>query len=254
MKRLLLFIALSLVLHTGCSKPETDEQAQEKPEGNPLAIVDGTAIYEEDLGDGTLEDAIKNEIMYQEAIRRGYDKQREIQREIKKVIAGKFMADLFSSVGEVEVSDEDITNFYNEHENEFMILRGSEIVLNDKSTAEEVFKKAISGEDFEKLVKEYSKSTSRMRGGRISITPNYHDGLFLNKEPGAIELVYDGGDTYRVIKLTKKSKAPLNIAKKGIEMRIILETKGERMNDFVDELKKQKKIKIEVFTPDGEGK
>jgi len=235
--RYFFFVTVLLLFLSGCSK--------EKPQGNPLALVDGSPIYEEYIPEGgTLDQAIDREILYQEAIRRGIDKDKKVQGSIREVVVGTFLDQLYTSVGEVTVEDDEVKNYYDEHQNEFLIIRGAEIVLNDKAVAEEVYRKALSGEDFKNLVKEYSKSLTKARGGETTISSNYHGGLFLDKEIGEIVLVDDKGDTYRVIKLVEKSYAPFDIAKSSIKTRMVIERKGELVKDITEKLKKEKKIEI----------
>ncbi|MDA2918627.1 peptidylprolyl isomerase [Desulfobacterota bacterium AH_259_B03_O07] len=245
MYQLFFFISFLLLFNIGCSR----EASQENRQGTPLAVVGGTVIYEEDIGFLKLDDAIQRELLYQEAIRRGVDKDREVQEKIKDVIVGKFANDLFISVGEVSIEEGEVENYYKDHKNEFLTIKGLEIVLNNKEVAEEVYKKALSGEDFKKLVKEYSTSHTKSLGGEMVITsPNYHDSLFLNKKHGDIELVYDGSyegiDIYRIIKFVKKRYASFDLVKNGIKSKIIMDKKGKLIQDFVDKLKKQKKIEI----------
>jgi len=244
MYQLFFFISFLLLFNIGCSR----EASQENRQGTPLAVVGGTVIYEEDIGFLKLDDAIQRELLYQEAIRRGVDKDREVQEKIKEVIVSKFATDLFSSVGEVSIEEGEVENYYKEHKNEFLILRGIEIVLNNKKVAEEVYKKALSGEDFNKLVEEYSKSPSKRRGGKMTIHPNYNNGLFLNMKTGEIELVYDGSadgvDIYRIIKFSKKRYASFDVVEAGLKSNLIMGKKGKLIQDFVNKLKREKKIEI----------
>ena len=235
--RYFFFLTLFLLVSSGCSK--------EKPEGTPLALVDGSPVYEEYIPEGgTLDQAIERELLYQEAIRRGMDKDKKVQASIREVIVGGLMQELYMSVGEVSVSEDEVTNYYNEHKNEFLILSGREIVLDDKGVADEVYKKALSGEDFKNLVQEYSKSLTKSRGGVTAISPNYHGGLFIDKKIGEIVLVDDRGGTYRVIKLKEKKYAPFDLAKKGIETNITMQKKGKLVQEVIDKLKKERKVEI----------
>jgi len=245
MNRLLFLITLLLLFNIGCSR----EASQENVQGTPLAVVDGTVIYEEYLGHLSLDSAIQREVLYQEALRRGIEKDKEVQEKIKDVIVGKFANDLFISVGEVSIEEGEVENYYKDHKDEFLTITGLEIVLNNKKVAEEVYKKALSGEDFKKLVKEYSTSYTKSRGGEMVITStNYHNSLFLNKKHGDIELVYDGSyegiEIYRIIKFVKKKYASFDLVKNGIKSKIIMDKKGELIQDIIDKLKKEKKIEI----------
>ena len=184
---LLLLIAL---INVSCTQSEKKEEAkkdaakteattadkQENGTGKKVvARVNGKPIYEEDLQGRPLRMVINEEILYQEGLKKGLDKrfQGEIDVYKKRIIAETVKRELLIGLPkakEIEVTNEQIKNYYEKHPDKYTFISVKEISLPDKSTAEEVRKKLLAGEDPVKIKSDLGeKVAAHQRSGRLLV-------------------------------------------------------------------------------------
>ncbi len=231
MKRLacICILVSTLLLALGCSKedkkeadktvPEAPEAKKEKEEvkteaaseNKPLALVDGVPIHQEDLHGGTLDKAIELELLYQEALRRGIDKNKEIKQRVKDFKKGLILRTFIDGIVSAEIDDAQIEAYYNEHPDEYVRVRVSEIIVKDKNTAEQIRQKLLSGEDVNKITEEYSSSITRAR-----LTARHKD-VFRGKEIGAVSDIIEDRGEFKVLKLLEKKEIPFMQIKNNIK-------------------------------------
>ena len=93
-----------------------------------------------------LDSLIRFEVLANEAEKRGYDKDPEVQRVMKQQMISKFLQKDFESKLKVEdVPDADVEKYYKEHPAEFNQkdeVRVSEIVVKDKPKADKALAEA----------------------------------------------------------------------------------------------------------------
>lgn len=116
---------------------------------------------------------IDNQLLYDEAVKRGLDKDAQTKFiadiSYKKVFAGKLMEKV---VAEAEVNDIQVKKYYDENKDtdqglqEPMYLSFSHIALESSEDAEKVLKRLQKGEDINELAKTLSKANDAKNGGR----------------------------------------------------------------------------------------
>lgn len=116
------------------------------------------------------EELIKKEVLYIEALKRGYDKKEDFQKkveEFKKLnLINQLLEEEMKKV--TEPTDAELKDYYEKHKNEFMIsnqVRLSQIVVKDEAKAREVFERLQKGEDFAKVAKELSIDKNSAKSG-----------------------------------------------------------------------------------------
>jgi hypothetical protein len=115
----------------------------------------------DDLKNGYVEPQLNLLSWGMEGMKRGYQKKEDVEKNINNFRLTR-LAQLFEDkiVSEgIEVSDEEIANYYNEHQDKYQVqerIQVWQIPVKDETTAREVIQKAKAGTDFEKLSKQYS--------------------------------------------------------------------------------------------------
>jgi len=123
-----------------------------------------------------LEELVNDTLLYQEAVRLGLHKEKEVQGVIeeakKKILVARLLKDRVDDV--IVINDEDITEYYNGNKKKYMtpeIMRVSHILVPSRKDAEEILKTLESGADFEETAKAKSVDPTAQRGGDIGYFP-----------------------------------------------------------------------------------
>lgn len=198
-------LALIALSAAACSKPkETKEQpVQETVHGlteeqskMPLVVVGDTTVtvgeFAQRLADKSpylraryasperrrelLDELVKFELLAAEAERRGLDQAEEVKRAKRQVMIQQMMkAEFEDKVKLSDITDQDISDYYNAHPEEFhkpAQVRASVVVVRDEAKAKRVLKLAQEARDedaFRKLVAEFSEDpATKTRGGDLS--------------------------------------------------------------------------------------
>jgi EpsD family peptidyl-prolyl cis-trans isomerase len=184
-KHLIAIFAL-IITFIGCSS-----KAQE---GKVIAEVNGHKLTQEYLMDQipkdyqaslTQEDLakaidtwIETQLLYDEALKHNLDKDKQVQNFIdqttKTIIARKYLDTGIAQ--NLNVTDAEIDSVYNTEKDKFANNEESyglsHIVLKAAGPADAVYKRLQNGEDFTKLVTDYSEDTASIkRGGDLGFLP-----------------------------------------------------------------------------------
>jgi peptidyl-prolyl cis-trans isomerase C len=216
-----------------------------------------------------LDTLIRFEVLANEAEKRGYDKDPEVQRVMKQQMISKFLQKDFESKLKVEdVPDADVEKYYKEHPTEFNQkdeVRVSEIVVKEKGKADKALaesralpKGPATGADqkgFRDLVNKYSEDEeAKARGGDLQFfdkeSTKYPkpivEASFKLAEVGDVTSVKtDKG--WSVLRLTQKRPGfnrPLPEVKRQIQQRLFRDLRSKSMDTFVADLKKKSKIEV----------
>ncbi len=107
------------------------------------------------------------------ARKKGIDKSAQVTRQIDALARKRLVSLLNSKLirDKVQVSPEEINQYYEAHKADFLDpakIHVWEIAVKDQKLAQNVYRKARAGQDFEKLAKQYSeKANTRARGGNL---------------------------------------------------------------------------------------
>jgi predicted CopG family antitoxin len=260
MKKLFPLLALIILVSSGCGKSEktekpkevtsTKQTAQTNTPGRIVARVNGKPIYEKDLGGRPLEYVIADEVIYQEGLKRGLDKKLEPQIEQYKrgLIVTTIKNEIISSLPKGgEVTDKEIEDYYNENESRFTHLRVKEVILRDKNLAEEAHKRAMSGEDLEKIASDLSaKSGENIPVKELVFGVRYNE-LFKGKSVGSVSDVIQEGNEFKVIKLIEVIKIPLAKSSESIKYLVLAKRRDDAIREFANKVSKEDNIKVEIL-------
>ncbi len=215
-----------------------------------------------------LDNLIRFEVMADEAKKRGYDKDPEVERVMKQQMISKFLQKDFESKIKVEdVPDADVEKYYKDHPEEFNKkdeVRVSEILVKDKPKADKAYNEAkgqskTAGADqkgFRDLVTKYSEDDeSKARGGDLTFFDKDStafpkpvvDAAFKLGDVGDVSPPVKTDKGWVVLKLTQKRPGfnrPLAEVKRQIQQRLFRDTRTKKLDEFIADLKKNTKIDI----------
>ena len=186
------------------------------------------------------------------------------------VLENAYLSDLDKNADKL-ISDDEISNYYNEHLNEFEEVRARHILISTqpqppgpnakpgeqpkppskdeaRKKAEEVLAKARKGEDFAALAKQYSEDPgSKDKGGeytfgRGQMVPEYEKAAFALK-PGEISDLVETPFGYHIIKLEER-KGGAGASDPKIRQQIIGKLKKDKIDAKIDEIAKNVSVTV----------
>jgi len=171
---------LMLLLFVGCRR-------EEESQGTPVATVGEKHFMLEDLNRmipqelwsrvsvrqkrDIVERWMEEELLYQEALRRGIDEEPEVRGLIEESKRDLLVAQLLErEIGsDLDVGEEEIREYYEAHKEEFKRseteIRARQILVDRNRKAEDIRKRLRKGERFETLAQEESLDSSALDGG-----------------------------------------------------------------------------------------
>ena len=166
-----------------------------------------------------------------------------------QLISNNVIEDLFK---DITVTDEEVQTYFDENKDEFASATVSHILIKDEAKAKEVREKAINGEDFATLAKEYSEDTGTSEAGGSLGTVAYNstqyvtefmEGIRATKNNEISELVKSTYG-YHIIKVTDYKEKTFDEVKDSIKTNLETEKKNELYNTTIEQWKKDYKVKI----------
>ena len=213
------------------------------------------AYYQESVKknmEAYLDEVIVDLVLYDEALKRKLDKDKEMQqifREAqKKILIARLIKDQIED--KTSVSDKDIEDYYQQNQDRFMSeekLRASHILVKDENLAMDILLRLQSGEDFQALAGQYSIDPTSEKGGDIGyftrgqLVPEFESACFKLKA-GEISGIVKTQFGFHIIKLTEMippAEIPLDKSKDTIKDELLKIKKRKAFNDFVQGLKKR---------------
>lgn len=204
-----------------------------------------------------LDETIMEMLLYEEAIRRKIDKDKEVKEVLyearKKILVSKLVA------GEVDekakVSEGERRSYYDEHKDEFKspeMWRASHILVADEAQAKLIADELSKGGDFAELAKKNSIDATASRGGDIGF---FRTGQLVPEfEKACLKLnVGQTGDVlhtqfgYHIIKLTDKREAAVQSydeAKRAIDSELSRKKRAVLFDEMVAKLKSRYSVNI----------
>ncbi|MDH4099332.1 MAG: peptidylprolyl isomerase [Nitrospirota bacterium] len=276
MKQYLVICLSVAALAAGCSKSPMDNAPAKS--GPVLAEVGSSKITVDDFkrqqgelpeyarggfsGDkgnrDFLDYLVIQELFYQEALKKGVDKQAEIRAKIddmtRKVVLDTYLR------GEIEkqaqVTEADAKAYFDGHPDEFKgqeEIKASHILVKSEEQANEVLAKIKKGEAFDKLAKKFSQDPgSRNNGGDLGyfrkgqMVPEF-EAAVVNAKTGEVSGPIKTQYGFHIIKVVDRRVGPnLEFEKIAPQLRINLARKKQKeiFDARVAELKKTAKITI----------
>ena len=204
---------------------------------------------------------ITREILYQEASKKGYDKNKQILAKIddikRAMVIDAFLEDTLSKRG--DVSDTEIQRYYVEHKELFTEpeeIKFRQIIVESEPVLQDVLVKLSRGESFEKLASTYNVGKYREDGGNFGtirrgqlspVLAQFEEAAFSLRNKGEISEVIKTPFGYHIIRLDDKrgtALKPLGLVKERIRHVLESEKKQAARTAFVKEAKARATIFI----------
>ena len=204
---------------------------------------------------------ITREILYQEASKKGYDKNKQILAKIddikRAMVIDAFLEDTLSKRG--DVSDTEIQRYYVEHKELFTEpeeIKFRQIIVESEPVVQDVLVKLSRGESFEKLASTYNVGKYREDGGNFGtirrgqlspVLAQFEEAAFSLRNKGEISEVIKTPFGYHIIRLDDKrgtALKPLGLVKERIRHVLESEKKQDARTAFVKEAKTRATIFI----------
>jgi len=204
---------------------------------------------------------IPREVLYQEAKKRGLDKNKEILIKIEDAKRAMLIEALLEEVlrGKVEVSEEEIQRYYKENQALFtepQEIKIRHIVVNSEPALKEVVTKLSKGENFEKLASTYNIGNFKEDGGNLGyirrgqLAPpfaQFEEVAFSLRKRGEVSEVVNTPYGYHIIRLEDMrgtAVRPLNQVKERIRFFLQPKKRQDAYLEYVKEAKSKAKILI----------
>jgi peptidyl-prolyl cis-trans isomerase C len=204
---------------------------------------------------------ITREVLYQEAKKKGFDKNKEILAKVEDFRRAMIIDGLIEEVlkGKGETTEEEIQQYYKENKSLFtepLEIRIRHVVVNSEPVLKEVLTRLSKGESFEKLASTYNIDRTREDGGSLGylrrgqLAPS-----FAQFEEAAFSLVKKGDMSevvrtpygFHIIQLEEMrgtNLRPLEQVKERIRFYLQAKKRQEAYVNYVKEAKSNAKILI----------
>ena len=207
---------------------------------------------------------VSNALMYQEAVRRGVEKEPQIQAHLKRLERDYLVNELLDRITKnVKVGQDQEMQYFNLHKDEFSYeVKITRIVMADSVMAAQTLSELKAGADFTKLAKERSQDVALEAGAesryfarnvgdpRMGGDPAVAEAIFA-LSPGQISDVIPSQEGYQIIKLIDKKKVKADVtfpdAKDEIEAILAYRRSQAVVDSALTSLREKAKIEL---TPD----
>jgi peptidyl-prolyl cis-trans isomerase C len=206
-----------------------------------------------------LDEMIKKELLYQEATKRGLDKDPEYLRKLEEFKKLTLIGQLLEKEIEAKakVTEQDVKDYYNKHKEELSAVsevRASHILVKTEGDAKKILERLRKGEDFAAIAKKSSIDPgSAQNGGDLGyfssgqMVPEFEAAAATLKEGEVSREPVKTKFGYHIIKVTDRKKGkPVEFEKiKGVLFqRISAEKQKEFFDSYIENLKKTYKVEI----------
>jgi peptidyl-prolyl cis-trans isomerase C len=260
-------------------------------EGEVLAEVGGTTITHEDVTDELmkmpgynrakyegkagerrlLDRLVEQEVLYLAADDAGYREKPDVKEQIdfvtKRAMIQAFYRDEIE--GQVQVTDEDIREYYEEHPEQFHqeeTVRARHIMVSSRQKAEELRRRLLDGEVFVDLARAESEDAATAQAGgllgyitwdgRVKTVGNDPDFVetVMNLKAGQVSDIIETDKGYHLVKVEEhieEGTKPLEEVSENIRQRLIPQMTRERFEETVQSLREEYNVSIneEFFAP-----
>jgi peptidyl-prolyl cis-trans isomerase C len=204
---------------------------------------------------------VSNTLMYQEAVRRGVEKEPQIQAHLKRIERDYLVNELLDRLTtNTKIGQEQMVQYFNQHRDEFSYeVKIARIVIADSVMAEQTAAEIKGGADFTKLAKERSEDLALEAGQesryfarnigdpRMGGDPAVAEAIFA-LSPGQVSDVIPSQEGYQIIKLVDKKKvkadATFSEAKDEIEAILSYRRSQATVDSVLTALREKAKIEL----------
>jgi peptidyl-prolyl cis-trans isomerase C len=205
-----------------------------------------------------LDESIVEMLFYEEAIRRGIDKDRETRDVIsearKKIVIAKLIKEEVED--KIKISEKEMKLYYDEHKDEFkspQLWRASHILVGTEQEAKDIQGRLAAGENFEDAARKYSTDATASRGGDVGyfrmgqLVPEFENAC-ARLDVGQAGDILRTQFGYHIIKVTDKKEPVVEDFEKvkpAVEGELMRRKRSELFDKLVMDLKKKYGVQIE---------
>lgn len=207
--------------------------------------------------ESVMDEWIEFQLLAQEGLNRNYDDDPEVKKKVEEYLKRKVVAKLWEEEIEKKVTDaseEEVRKFYEEIKDRDYKLSKEKVRLRVIATksileAKNLKKRAMNGEDFAELAREYSiRMDNKEAGGDMgyrarSELPNEVSSVVFNLNEGEITdpiKLEVGFSIFQVVdRLGVGDYIPFDYVKEQLENRYLVEMKKKAASDFLERLKEE---------------
>lgn len=205
-----------------------------------------------------VEQLVTETLLFQEANRRGLDRDREVRQLLqearRQILIGRLL-EVARQELRGTVPEEEIAHFYEAHRADFSqpeSWRASHLLAADAATAEKALARIKGGESFAQVAQELSTDPSKARGGDIGffskgqVIPEF-EAACKDLEPGQMSRVVKSPLGYHVILLTEKKAArDRTLEEVRDQIRQLLEGQQgqQKLEGYVQQIRSKSQVKI----------
>ena len=264
---LLFLLAIGMMVFSGCKKEE---------KGKVIVKVGKSTLTVEELlsqippqllvntspqnRSRILEEWMAGELMYQDALRQGFDKQPVVSEQLKQlkkqIITQAYIQDLMAASS--FVSEDEAMAYFNEHEDEYnTVIEVSHISLNSVGMARTVLKELEDGRSFSSLARKYSADSSTaikggyfgsLRKGDLERLPLFETHAFSLEKVKDITPIVQTEFGYDIIRLLSRKKSRKRIGyadvSESIKMALRQQKTQRRYESLIDSLKNEIAVEL----------
>jgi parvulin-like peptidyl-prolyl isomerase len=205
-----------------------------------------------------LDELVKKELLYQEAMKKGLDKDPEFRSKVEDFKKITLIGQLLEKEIELktQVTDQDVKDYYEKNKEDFADItqiRASHILVRTEGEAKKILERLKKGEDFAKIARDNSIDTgSAKNGGELGffssgqMVPEFERAAARLKV-GELSEPVKTQFGYHIIKVTdKKAGKPLEFkeVQNLIFQRLTAEKQKAFFDSYIEGLKKSYKVEI----------
>jgi len=211
-----------------------------------------------------LESLIRYELMAREALRRGYDRDPDVQRIAKKQMVALFeKREITDKLRPEDVPPTDVDKYYREHQPEFVRpeeVRVSQILVHDANAARRIASEAKARRNnpksFRDLVERYSEDAdSKPRAGDLTFFDRKTtrepkalvDAAFAMTQVNDVVGPVASDRGFHILKLTDRRPEvtrPFAEVKVDIQKRLLDQMRAQRKREMAEEMRKSLRVEI----------
>ncbi|MBI5640106.1 MAG: peptidylprolyl isomerase [Nitrospirae bacterium] len=271
MKRVVL-VVICIAALVACQKKTAEQK------GPYLAKVGGTQItqaefdkefqtlpdYAQQMFEGEagkekfLNEIVKKEMLYQEALKKGLDKTPEFSKKVEDFKKLTLVAELLDKeiMSKAKVSDQEVKDYYEKNKDDFTTttqIKASHILVKTEEEAVKVLERLKKGEKFDEIAKKVSiDKNSAKNGGDLGyfskgqMVPEFERAV-AGLKPGELSKPVKTTFGFHVIKMTDRKAGPViefDRVKDIISQRLSGEKQKETFEKYLAELKKTYPVEI----------
>jgi len=205
-----------------------------------------------------LDELVKKEMLYQEALKKGLDKNPEFVSKVGDFRKISLVGMLLEQVIEekAKLTDQDIKDYYEKNKEDFapvLQLRASQIVVKTQDEANSILERLKRGEDFAKIARQSSIDPGSAKNGgdlgflsRGQMKPDFV-AVAARLKVGEVSHAVKTAAGYLIVKVTdKKFGTPVEFekVKELIAQRLTADKQKEIFDSYLEELRKTYKVDI----------